>query len=179
MSKCGRCVGLSTLPYSCADFLKSGSLSPLHPSGPVQACNGVASPLPFTTHYTIKQISRNPSWMCFYTNFLHNHIPYYFYYYSVIYIKIYVCTNYSFNFSFYEKTQKFIGTVWYWSHFCCRCLFQLTPDEETHNGNMAKCFYHVLLKQARLGLIYCGFLKTITTKTDYVASNRQGAFELP
>jgi len=30
-----RWVGLTTLPPSCADVLKSGSLNPLEPSGPV------------------------------------------------------------------------------------------------------------------------------------------------
>jgi len=30
--------------------LKSGSLNLLEPSGPVQACNGIALPLPFTIH---------------------------------------------------------------------------------------------------------------------------------
>jgi len=44
---------------------------------------------------------------------------------------------------------------------------------------MAKCFYDVLLKQARLGLIYCGFLKTITTEIEHIASNTKGVFELP
>jgi len=36
-----RCVDLTTLPPSCA-VLKSGSLSLLEPSGPVQVCNGIA-----------------------------------------------------------------------------------------------------------------------------------------
>ena len=40
----GECVGLTTLPPSCADFLKSGSLNLLAPSGPVQACNWIAAP---------------------------------------------------------------------------------------------------------------------------------------
>jgi hypothetical protein len=39
VGKGGRCVGLTTLPTSCA--LKSGSLNLLEPSGPVQACNGL------------------------------------------------------------------------------------------------------------------------------------------
>jgi hypothetical protein len=43
--KVGRCLGLTTLPPSCADGLKSGSLNLLEPSGPVQACNGIALPL--------------------------------------------------------------------------------------------------------------------------------------
>jgi len=46
--KGGRCVGL-TLPPSCASVLKSGSLNLLEPSGPVQACNGIALPLPLYT----------------------------------------------------------------------------------------------------------------------------------
>jgi hypothetical protein len=39
--KCGQCVGLTTLPPSCA-VLKSGSLNLLEPSGPVKACDGIA-----------------------------------------------------------------------------------------------------------------------------------------
>ena len=49
--KGGRCVGLTTLPPSCADFLKSGNLNLLEPSGPVQACNGIALPLPYYMIY--------------------------------------------------------------------------------------------------------------------------------
>ena len=41
--KCGRCVGLTTLPPP--NVLKSGSLNILEPSGPLQACNGIALPL--------------------------------------------------------------------------------------------------------------------------------------
>jgi len=40
--KGGRCVRLITLPPSCAVVTKSGSLNFLEPSGPVQACNGIA-----------------------------------------------------------------------------------------------------------------------------------------
>ena len=35
------------LPPSCAVVTKSGNLNFLEPSGPVQACNGTALPLPF------------------------------------------------------------------------------------------------------------------------------------
>jgi hypothetical protein len=35
--KGGRCVGLTTLPLSCADCPKTGSLKLLKPSGPVKA----------------------------------------------------------------------------------------------------------------------------------------------
>jgi len=46
--KGGRCVGLTTLPLSCADCLeKSGSLILLETSGSVQACNGIDLPLPY------------------------------------------------------------------------------------------------------------------------------------
>jgi hypothetical protein len=41
--KGGRYVGLTTLPPLCADCLET-----LEPSGPIQACNGIALPLPFT-----------------------------------------------------------------------------------------------------------------------------------
>jgi hypothetical protein len=40
--KGGRFVRLTTLPTSWATVLKSGSLSLLEPSGPVQVCNGIA-----------------------------------------------------------------------------------------------------------------------------------------
>ena len=36
------------LPPSCAVVTKSGSLNFLEPSGPVQACNGTALPLPIS-----------------------------------------------------------------------------------------------------------------------------------
>ena len=42
--KGGRCVGLTTLPPSCADCLEIWRLNLPEPSGPVQACNGIASP---------------------------------------------------------------------------------------------------------------------------------------
>ena len=42
-----QCVGLTTLPPSCA-VLKSWSPNLLETSGPLQACNGIALPLPFT-----------------------------------------------------------------------------------------------------------------------------------
>jgi hypothetical protein len=42
--KCGRCIGLTTLPPSCAVVMKSGNLNFLEPSGPLQACNGTALP---------------------------------------------------------------------------------------------------------------------------------------
>ena len=43
-----RCVRLTTLPPSWAFVMKSGNLNFLEPSGPLQACNGTALPLPFT-----------------------------------------------------------------------------------------------------------------------------------
>ena len=47
--KIGRCVRLTTLPPSCAVVTKSGSLNFLETSGPLQACNGTALPLPLHT----------------------------------------------------------------------------------------------------------------------------------
>ena len=38
---------LTTLPLSCAVVVKSGQLNFLEPSGPLQACNGTALPLPY------------------------------------------------------------------------------------------------------------------------------------
>jgi len=49
--KGGRCVRLSTLPPSCALVMKSGNLNFLEPSGPLQACNGAALPLPLFYSY--------------------------------------------------------------------------------------------------------------------------------
>ena len=46
--KGGRCVRLTTSPPSCAVVMKSGDLNFLESSGPLQACNGTALPLPFT-----------------------------------------------------------------------------------------------------------------------------------
>jgi len=39
------------LPPSCAVVTKSGNLNFLEPSGPVQACNGTALPLPLFIYY--------------------------------------------------------------------------------------------------------------------------------
>jgi len=52
--KGGRCVGLTTLPPSWV-VLKSGSLNLLEPSGPVQACNGIALPLPLSWTFCAPQ----------------------------------------------------------------------------------------------------------------------------
>ena len=53
------CVGLTTLPPSWANCLDSGSLNLLEPSGPVQACNGIALPLLKTmSHYLMLQLVR-------------------------------------------------------------------------------------------------------------------------
>ena len=45
--KGSRCVRLTTWPPSCAVVMKSGNLHFLEPSGPLQACNGTALPLPY------------------------------------------------------------------------------------------------------------------------------------
>ena len=41
----GRCVGLTTLPPSCAYCLEVWEPQHLEPLGPVQACNGTALPI--------------------------------------------------------------------------------------------------------------------------------------
>ena len=41
------------LPPSCAVVIKSGNLNFLEPSGPVQACNGTALPLPLPVPFTV------------------------------------------------------------------------------------------------------------------------------
>ena len=50
--KGGRCVRLTTLPPSCAVVMKSGNLNFLEPSGPLQACDGTAIPLPLPLRFT-------------------------------------------------------------------------------------------------------------------------------
>jgi hypothetical protein len=40
-----QCLGLTTLPPSCADCLKLWEPHPLETSEPVKACSGIASPL--------------------------------------------------------------------------------------------------------------------------------------
>jgi hypothetical protein len=42
--KGGRCVGLTNLLLSCDDCLEIWGLNLLEPSGPLQACNGIALP---------------------------------------------------------------------------------------------------------------------------------------
>ena len=51
--KGGRCVRLTTLPPSCAVFTKSGNLNFLEPSGPVEACDETALPLPLPAVSTV------------------------------------------------------------------------------------------------------------------------------
>jgi hypothetical protein len=51
VGKCGRCVGLTTLPPSCAVVKKYGNLNFLEPSGPLQACNGTALPFILIYHH--------------------------------------------------------------------------------------------------------------------------------
>ena len=49
MGKGDRWVGLTTLPLSCADCLEIWEPQTLEPSGPVQACDGIALPLLYGT----------------------------------------------------------------------------------------------------------------------------------
>jgi len=56
--KGGRCARLTTLPPSCAVVTKSGNLNFQEPSGPVQACNGTALPLPLRLCRSEIHISR-------------------------------------------------------------------------------------------------------------------------
>jgi len=48
--KGGRCVGPTTLPPSCSVVMISENLNFLEPSGPLQACNGTALPLPVNVY---------------------------------------------------------------------------------------------------------------------------------
>jgi hypothetical protein len=56
--KGGRCLGLTTLPFSYADCLEIGELNLLEPSWPVQACNGIALPLTLPSQYLTLYILR-------------------------------------------------------------------------------------------------------------------------
>jgi len=56
VGKGGRCVRLTTLPPTCAVVMKSGHLNFLEHSGPLQACNGTALPLPLPLFYTFSAI---------------------------------------------------------------------------------------------------------------------------
>jgi hypothetical protein len=42
-----RCLGLTTIPPPCVDYMRSWSLSLLEPSGSVRAYTGIPLPLPF------------------------------------------------------------------------------------------------------------------------------------
>ena len=46
---------LTTLPPSCAVVTKSGNLNFLEPSGPLQACNGNALPLPLYNFLSVRR----------------------------------------------------------------------------------------------------------------------------
>ena len=48
-SKGGRCVGVTTLPPSCAECLEIWSLNRPEPSGPHRTVIGIALPLPYTS----------------------------------------------------------------------------------------------------------------------------------
>jgi hypothetical protein len=56
-SKGCRCVGLTTLPPSCADGHEIWEPQLLEPSGPVQACSGIAVPLYHDEYQTVSTLS--------------------------------------------------------------------------------------------------------------------------
>ena len=51
--KGGRCVDLTTYHLHVPLVLKCGNLNLLEPSEPVQACNGIAVPLPYAVYSTL------------------------------------------------------------------------------------------------------------------------------
>jgi hypothetical protein len=68
--KCGRCVRLTTLPPPCAIVMKSGNLNFLQPSGPLQACNRIALPLPLPKQLSLLWIlatGDNPTLILFHS----------------------------------------------------------------------------------------------------------------
>jgi len=52
------------LPPSCAVVMKSGNLNFLEPSGPLQACNGTALPLPLYREKSLKPLQAVASTVC-------------------------------------------------------------------------------------------------------------------
>ena len=68
--KGGRCVRLTALPPSRVDCLEIWSLNLLEPSGPVQACNGIALPLPDMKRLKIHFYSFKNSLLIKFTYFL-------------------------------------------------------------------------------------------------------------
>jgi hypothetical protein len=64
---------ISTLSPSCAVVMISGNLNFLEPSGPFQACNGTALPLPLL--YLIKQVHVALSKECLFSYFIDKHWP--------------------------------------------------------------------------------------------------------
>jgi len=59
---CGRWVGLTTLPHSCTDCLEIWE--PQLPSGPVQACRGIALPLVQVARSPNPAAARCKVWAC-------------------------------------------------------------------------------------------------------------------
>ena len=57
--KGGRCARITNLPPSCAVVMKSGNLNFVEPSGPRQACNGIALPLPFVVVSVFRVLPNN------------------------------------------------------------------------------------------------------------------------
>ena len=57
--KGGRCVGLTTLPPSCADCQTSGDLSLLEPSRSVQTCTGIITDFRILTLNNIHSPPKN------------------------------------------------------------------------------------------------------------------------
>jgi hypothetical protein len=66
--KGGRCVSLTTLPPFCVVVMKSGNINFLEPSGPLQACNGTAVPLPKDLRrviYWLAELTQPADWLRF------------------------------------------------------------------------------------------------------------------
>jgi len=59
--KGGRCIGLTTLHLHVPIGMKSGSLNLLEPSGPIQACNGIALRVPLISNIILIVICINTS----------------------------------------------------------------------------------------------------------------------
>jgi len=58
-SKGGRCIQLTTLPISCADWLEIWRTQPPELSGPVQACNETAVPFSILVNHIMRKYGTN------------------------------------------------------------------------------------------------------------------------
>ena len=118
-----RCIRLTTLPPSCAVVMKSGNLNFLEPSGPLQACNGTALPLP-------KQVSD-----IFYRTVSFKFINFAFQIFLPFFLKCLLASC----------LTLFRLSTFIWVGFCNRCIlacFLSSKNCKHSSSNNGLCFYH-------------------------------------